>query len=346
MATRVAINGFGRIGRSFFRVAFLNNDIEIVAINDLGDVENLAYLLKYDTAQGKYEHEIKTVTGESPKLLIDGKEIPFLSIKDPTELPWKELDVDIALESTGVFSSYEKSQLHLTAGAKRVVVSAPVKDEPPEGVIGATVLIGVNEDKLKVCDISSNASCTTNAGSPIMQILDEAIGIEKALLNTVHGYTATQSLVDSPNKKDFRKGRAAAQNIIPSTTGAAIATAKAITSLSGKFDGIALRVPVIAGSIVDITFVAKKDTSVEEVNEVLKKASKEDRWKKVFTVTEEDLVSNDIIGSPYASIADLQFTRVVAGNLVKVLSWYDNEMGYTHALVEHVIISGGHIKEK
>ncbi len=344
MAIQVAINGFGRIGRSFFRVAFLNKDIEIVAINDLGDVENLAYLLKYDTAQGKYEHEIEAITGENPKLVVDGKEFPFLSVRDPSELPWKDLDVDIALESTGVFASYEKSRVHLEAGAKRVVISAPVKDEPGEGISGATVLVGVNEEKLKVCDISSNASCTTNAGSPIIQILDENVGIEKALLNTVHGYTATQSLVDSPNKKDFRKGRAAAQNIIPSTTGAAIATAKAITQLEGKFDGIALRVPVIAGSIVDITFVAKKDTSVEEINDILRNASKEERWKKVFAVTEEQLVSNDIIGSPYASIADLQFTRVVSGNLVKVLSWYDNEMGYTHSLVEHVVISGKNLK--
>ncbi len=342
--TRVAINGFGRIGRAFFRVAFERPELEIVAVNDLGDIENLAYLLKYDTAQGKSGLDIRAETGEKPKLVVNGKEVAFLSVRDPAELPWKELDVDIALESTGAFAGYEKSRPHLCSGAKRVVISAPVKDEPPEGIDGATVLLGINEDLLKTCDISSNASCTTNAGSPIMRILQETIGIEKALLNTVHGYTATQSLVDSPNKKDFRKGRAAAQNIIPSSTGAAIATTKAITELEGKFDGVALRVPVIAGSIVDVTFIAKRDTSAEEVNDILRSASQEERWEKVFSVTEEPLVSSDILGNAHASIADLAFTRVADGNLVKVLSWYDNEMGYTHALVEHVIVSGSHIK--
>ena len=210
-------------------------------------------------------------------------------------------------------------------------------------MVGATVLMGINEDKLQNCNISSNASCTTNAGSPLVQILKESVGVEKALLNTIHGYTATQSLVDSPNKKDFRKGRAAAQNIIPSTTGAATATTKAIDGLDGKFDGIAIRVPVIAGSIVDVTFLAGRVTSAAEVNDILKKAALEERWKKIFTVTEEPLVSSDIIGNSYASIADLSFTRVVGGNLVKVLAWYDNEMGYTHSLVEHVVKSGSFI---
>lgn len=341
--TRVAINGFGRIGRSFFRVAEGREEIEIVAINDLGDPQNLAYLLKYDTAQGKSDFNVEAVGGDQPKLIVEGKEVLFLSQKDPTKLPWKDLDIDIALEATGIFSSYEKSQMHLQAGAKRVVVSAPVKDEPPEGITGATVLIGLNEEKLETCDISSNASCTTNAGSPLIQILNSTVGVEKAVLNTVHGYTSTQSLVDLPNKKDFRRGRAAAQNIIPATTGAAIAVTKALPELEGKFDGIALRVPVIAGSIADITFIAKRDTSVEEVNDILRKAAGEEHWKKVFSVTDEPIVSSDILGSPYASIADLSFTRVVGGNLVKVLAWYDNEMGYTHALVEHVIVSGSHI---
>lgn len=338
--TRVAINGFGRIGRAFFKVASKRKEIEIVAINDLGDLENIAYLLKYDSVYGKSDLDIST---KDNILVVNGKEIVFLSEKDPSELPWKDLNVDIVLESTGVFASYKKSKVHLDAGAKRVVVSAPVKDTPPPGVEGATVLIGVNEDKLQTCDISSNASCTTNAGSPIISILNESIGIEKALLNTVHGYTASQSIVDSPNSKDFRKGRAAAVNIIPSTTGAAIATTKAIPELEGVFDGIAIRVPVVTGSIVDITFVAKRETSVEEVNDILKKATGEERWKKIFSVTDEPLVSSDIVGSMYASIVDLGFTRVVGGNLVKVLSWYDNEMGYTYSLVEHVIRSGSHI---
>jgi glyceraldehyde 3-phosphate dehydrogenase len=195
----------------------------------------------------------------------------------------------------------------------------------------------VNEEKLKTCAISSNASCTTNAGSPLLAILDEAIGVEKAVLNTVHGYTASQSIVDGPNKKDWREGRAAAMNIVPSSTGAAIATTKALTQLSGKFDGISIRVPVVAGSIVDITFISKRPTTAEEVNVILKKAARTPRWDKTFAVTEEELVSSDILGNPHASIADLKFTRVIGGNLVKVLGWYDNEMGYTHTLVEHVV---------
>ena len=338
--TRIAINGFGRIGRAFFKLAEKNDQIEVVAINDLGDLENLAYLLKYDSVYGKSDLDIET---KDNTLVVNGRNISFISERDPEKLPWKDMDIDIVLESTGVFASYEQSKVHLKAGAKRVVISAPVKDTPPSGINGATVLIGVNEEKLQTCDISSNASCTTNAGSPIIQILEEEIGIEKALLNTVHGYTATQSLVDGPHKKDFRKGRAAAHNIIPSTTGAAIATTKAITSLEGKFDGIAIRVPVIAGSIVDITFISKRDVTAEEINEILTKASQTDRWNRVFSVTNERIVSQDILGSKCASIADLSFTRVVGGNLVKVLSWYDNEMGYANALVEHVALSASHI---
>jgi len=340
--TRVAINGFGRIGRAFFKIAKNRPEIEIVAINDLGNLENLAYLLRYDTAYGRSNFEVVTKDG---KLVVDGKEVLFLSEREPTQLPWGAMNIDIVLESTGIFTSYEKSKVHLAAGAKRVVVSAPIKDDPEDaGVVGSTVLMGVNEEALKTCQISSNASCTTNAGSPVMQILHEALGIEKALLNTVHGYTATQKIVDSPDQKDFRKGRAAAQNIIPGTTGAAIATTKVIKDLEGKFDGIAMRVPIVVGSIADITFVSKRDTNAQEVNAILKKAAGEERWKKVFTVTEEPLVSSDIIGSPHASIADLAFTRVVGGNLVKVVAWYDNEMGYTHSLVEHVIASGKHLE--
>lgn len=344
--TRVAINGFGRIGRSFFRKAHEREELEIVAINDLGDVENLAYLLKYDSAYGQAPFEV-TAKHDQDKhfLVVNGVEIPVSSIKNPGELPWGELDVDIALESTGVFTGYEKSRPHLEAGAKRVVISAPVKDEPPEGLGGATILMGVNEEALKTADISSNASCTTNASSPMIQILHEAIGVEKALLNTVHGYTASQSLVDSPNAKDFRRGRAAAQNMIPSTTGAAVAVTKVVTDLDGLFDGIAVRVPVIVGSVADITFIAKRDTSVEEVNECLRQAARQERWSKVFSVTDEPVVSSDIVGKPYAAIADLSFTRVVGGNLVKVLSWYDNEEGYVHALVEHVVASGIHLQK-
>ncbi len=340
--TKIAINGFGRIGRAFFKLAKDNAQLDIVAINDLGDIDNIAYLLKYDSVYGESDFDIEVRNGTHQKLILDGKEIQFLSEADPSKIPWKRLGVEVVLEATGRFRTYEESKVHLEAGAKRVVISAPVKDNPPEGIVGATVLMGINDDKLETCDISSNASCTTNAGSPLMQILHENIGIEKAVLNTIHGYTSTQKLIDGPNK-DFRRGRAGAVNMFPTTTGAAIATTKAIPEFEGKFDGIAIRVPIPVGSLVDITFITEKNTSVEEVNDVLKKASGEERWKNIFTITEEPLVSTDIIGKRYASIADLSFTRVVDGNLVKVLSWYDNEYGYTQTLVDHVIKTGSHL---
>jgi glyceraldehyde 3-phosphate dehydrogenase len=343
MAIKVAINGFGRIGRAFFKVATERMEVDIVAVNDLGDVDNLAYLLKYDTVYGRSGLDVKTEKGDENYLIVNGKKVRFLSEKDPNNLPWGEMGIDIVVESTGLFTSYDKASAHLKAGAKRVVVSAPVKGESVDGVKGETVLIGINEDKLKDVDISSNASCTTNAASPLMQILDESIGVEKALLSTVHGYTASQAIVDGPAKKDWKEGRAGAQNIVPTSTGAAIAVALALPQLTDKFDGISMRVPVPAGSIADITFIAKRNTSVEEINNILKKASLDDRWSKVFSTTDEPLVSSDIVGSKYASIADLGLTRVVDGNLVKVCAWYDNEMGYTHALVEHVIISGENI---
>jgi len=338
--SNIAINGFGRIGRAFFKLAMERDELDIVAINDLGDPENLAYLLRYDSVYGPSGYDVEVKEGA---LVVNGKEIPLLSEKDPSKLPWKKLKVDVALESTGFFASYEKSQMHLQAGAKRVVVSAPVKDAPPSGITGATVLMGVNEERLQTCDISSNASCTTNAGSPLMAILDEKIGVEKAILNTIHGYTTSQNLVDGPNKK-MRRGRAAAINIVPSSTGAALATAQAHTQLEGKFDGIAIRVPVPAGSIVDVTFLAKRDVTVEEVNDILVEAAHEERWKDIFTVTNDPIVSSDILGSPFASIADLDMTRVVDGNLIKVCAWYDNEMGYTNTLVQHVIKTASHAK--
>ncbi len=333
--TRVAINGFGRIGRCFFRAAMkteAGKSFEIVALNDLGTLPNLAYLLKYDTVYGrapfKIEHDEKS-------LIVDGKPIVFVQEKELTKLPWKAMNVDIVVESTGVFTDPAKARGHIEAGAKRVVITAPAKGEGAE-----TVLIGANEEKLKACDISSNASCTTNAASPLIGILDEAIGIERAILSTTHGYTASQALVDAPKEKDWREGRAAAQNIVPTSTGAAKATALAYPQMKGKFDGIAVRVPVAAGSIVDVTFVSKKPTSMEEVNAALKAAAKGERWKRVFAVTEEPLVSSDILGEPYGAIADLTMTRVVDGTLVKVLAWYDNEMGYAYTLVEHVVEVG------
>ncbi len=340
MAYKVAINGFGRIGRAFLKVAWDNPSLEIVAVNDLGSIESLAYLLRHDTVYRDWTHKVDIKAGA---LVIDGKVVQFISEKDGTKLPWRDLGVDIVVESTGLFTSYEKAKFHLDAGAKKVVISAPSKDEPG-GPQSETILMSINEDKFGTCDITSNASCTTNAASPLIAILDEALGIEKAILNTVHGYTASQSLVDGPSKKDLREGRAAAQNIVPSSTGAAIAVTKAFPSLAGLFDGISIRVPVPAGSIVDVTFIAKRATTAEEVNNILKKAAADPRWANIFAVTEEPLVSSDILGKPQASIADLEMTRVVGGNLVKVLAWYDNEMGYTHTLVEHVVKTGQTIK--
>jgi glyceraldehyde 3-phosphate dehydrogenase len=332
---RIGINGFGRIGRAFLRASWGDPAVEIVAINDLGDVNNLAYLLKYDSVYRTFPQDIKVENGQ---LIVGGKNIHFVSEKDPSKLPWGSLNVDVAVESTGIFDSYEKASAHLTAGAKHVVISAPVKDESPNG---ATILVGVNEEKLSTCQVSSNASCTTNSASPIIAILDEKIGIEKALLNTTHSYTATQSIVDSPVKgADYRRGRAAALNMSPSSTGAAIAVTKAYPQLTDKFDGIAVRVPTPAGSIADITFIAKRDTTVEEVNAILEAAAKEERWQGIFAATREQLVSSDIIGDPHGSTADLSLTRVVGGNLVKVMAWYDNEMGYAHTLVRHVKKAG------
>lgn len=335
--TKIAINGFGRIGRLFFRLAYDTEGIEIAAVNDLGDAETLAYLLERDTVYGRYGEKVEV---KKENLVVGGKEIKCLREKDPSKLPWKKLGIDVVVEATGVFTDYEEAKAHIKAGARKVVVTAP--SDGREGVDGTTVLMGVNEESFGKCDISSNGSCTTNAAAPLIKILDEKLGIEKAVLNTVHGYTASQNLVDGPTSSSkARRGRAAAQNIVPSSTGAAKAVSKAIPKMEGKFDGIALRVPVIVGSVADITFVSKKDTSVEEVNEILKKAAKDPRWEGIFTVTEEPIVSSDIIGEPYGAIADLSFTRVVGGNLVKVLSWYDNEFGYAATLLKHVKRTAG-----
>ncbi len=341
---RVAINGAGRIGRAFFKLSRSSPEIEVVAMNDLGDIENIAYLLKYDTAYGASQLNIG-IRDDKKALIVDGKEIAFLSEKDPSQLPWGSMAVDVVIESTGVFATYEKAKVHIAAGAKRVVITAPVKDAPADDT-QSTILMGINCDLLKEgkLTITSNASCTTNAGAPLIQILNEKIGIEKAILNTVHGYTASQSIVDGPNKKDWKEGRAAAQNIVPTTTGAAIAVTKVIKELENKFDGISMRVPIVAGSIVDVTFIAKRDTTVEEVNNILKEASQSEHWSGIFAVTEDPIVSSDIIGSLYGSIADLGLTRVIGGNLVKVCAWYDNEMGYTATLIKHVQKMGQYIK--
>ncbi len=332
---RVAINGFGRIGRLFFKAAFELPNIEIVALNDLGDVENLAYLLKYDTVYGRFDKEIKADLPNG-KLIVAGKEIHFLQVKDPTQLPWKDLNIDIVVESTGLFDEYEKAKVHLAAGAKRVVITAPAKDA--DGAAGQTVLVGVNEEHLKTCSISSNGSCTTNSASPVIQVLSENPGIIKASLSTVHAYTATQALVDGPIRggHDYRKGRAAAMNTVPETTGAAISVARAIPELKGKFDGLSFRLPNITGSISDITFIAKRPTTVEEIAQILTDAANSERWKGILQVTRDQLVSSDIIGQPFGATVPLDLIKVIDGDMVKVLSWYDNEAGYVSTLVKHV----------
>lgn len=330
--TTIAINGFGRIGRLFFKAALRERSFSVKAINDLGDVENLAYLLRYDTAYGRSDEDVKVKNGE---LIVGKTHVPFLQEKDPTLLPWKKLGIDIVVESTGVFESFEKAAVHIAAGAKRVVLTAPAKDA--DTATARTVLTGINDTDMRGATITSNGSCTTNAAAPVMQVLSKDLGIEKAILSTVHALTTTQSIVDGPVRgTDYRRGRAAGQNIVPSSTGAARTVAKVIPDLSGKFDGIALRVPVVTGSIADITFIAKRRTTKEEVNTILRNAAATSRWKGILSVSDEQLVSSDIVGEPYGAIVDLASTTVVDGTLVKVLAWYDNEAGYVSTLVRHV----------
>jgi len=331
---RVAINGFGRIGRLFFRQAKEEAFIEIVAVNDLGDLENGAYLWKYDSVNRRYPAEVG-VDPEKKELIVNGQAIKFLQERDPAKLPWKDLGIDVVVESTGVFESYESARAHLLAGAGRVIITAPAKDE--DGVGNKTVLVGINDGELHSCQLISNGSCTTNAASPVIAVMAENPGISKAILNTVHAYTATQNLVDGPAKgADMRRGRAAAENIVPSTTGAAIAVTRALPELEGKFDGVALRVPVLAGSIADITFLAKRKTSPEEINDIFRQAAASPRWQGILAVADDQLVSSDIVGEPFASIVDLRFTKVIDGDLVKVFAWYDNELGYTTTLVKQL----------
>ncbi|TSC70301.1 MAG: glyceraldehyde 3-phosphate dehydrogenase [Parcubacteria group bacterium Gr01-1014_70] len=334
---KIAINGFGRIGRSFFRAVFVaapfealakDGEFDIVAVNDLTDTKTLAYLLKYDSVYGRYAKEVKAEDGT---LSVDGKQVQVLAEKEPARLPWKEMGIDIVVESTGFFTDGKKAKAHVDAGAKRVVITAPAKGGVP------TLLVGVNDDGFEHAgEITCNASCTTNSVAPVMRILMDSFGIEKAGMVTVHGYTATQKLVDGPDAKDMRRGRAAAINIVPSTTGAAEAVIQAIPELTGKFDAVAMRVPTIAGSISAITALLGRSASKQEVNDVFEKAARDSRWSKILSVTQDPIVSTDILGQPYGAIIDLALTKVVDGNLVKVFSWYDNEAGYTATLVEHV----------
>lgn len=332
---RVAINGLGRIGRAFIKVAIDRPGVEIVAVNDLADPSDLVYLLRYDSVYGRYPSTVTYDGTRGPALVIGNHRVQFVSQRDPVTLPWRDLDVDIVVESTGAFPTYGKARAHIQAGARRVILTAPAKDE--DTADARTVLVGVNTDALRVSVLSSNGSCTTNSASPVMQVLSDAIGIRKAFLNTVHGYTASQSLVDSSARgHDVRRGRAAAANIVPSTTGAAIAVARAIPSLRGRFDGIATRVPVLAGSMSAMVFVSARPTSVDEINHCLESAATLSRWARVLAVTREPVVSSDIIRDPHAAIVDLSLTKVVDGDLCAVYSWYDNEFGYANALLAHV----------
>jgi glyceraldehyde 3-phosphate dehydrogenase len=332
MPTRIAINGFGRIGRAALKIAAAHSDAEIVAINDLGDIENLAYLLRFDSVYGRYSGEVAV---DGMDLVVNGKHIRVLQEKEPEKLPWKDMNIDVVIESTGFFTEEEGARKHLTAGAKHVVISAPTKSD---GV--PTVVMGVNDDKLAGTEVVSNASCTTNCASPVMSVLHTVFGVEKALLTTAHAYTATQSLVDGPAKGDFRRGRAGAINVVPSSTGAAIAATLTIPELKDKFDGISLRIPVPVVSISDITCVLSKDVTVEEVNDAFKKAVDNPMYQGVLAVSETEAVSSDFIGDPHSAIVDLPLTRVVGGNLVKVMAWYDNEWGYSNRLVEQVLELG------
>ena len=326
MSKKIAINGFGRIGRNAFKLAFERDDIEVVAINDLTDTKTLSHLLKHDSTYGTYHYD---VSYDENSIFVDGKQIRVLAEKDPALLPWGEFGVDVVIEATGLFVQPDKARAHINAGAKKVVISAPAKGEGAKFIV-----LGVNEHELtREDDIISNASCTTNCIAPVMAILEREFGIEKSLMTTVHSYTASQRILDAP-AKDFREARSAAENIVPTTTGAAIATAKVIPSLVGKFDGLSVRVPTAVVSLSDITAVLKRNTTKEEINEVFKRAAADPFYQGILTVTEEPLVSTDFKGNSHSTIVDLELTNVVGGNLVKVVAWYDNEWGYSNRLVE------------
>ncbi len=332
MKSKVAINGFGRIGRNAFKIAFARDDVEIVAINDLTDTKTLAYLLKHDSNYGTYDKE---VSHDEQNIIVDGKKIRVTAEKDPSMLPWKDMDVDVVIESTGRFTDKEGASAHIKAGAKRVVISGPTKSDGVD-----TIVLGANDDKLEgATEVISNASCTTNSLGAVMAILESEFGVEKAMLTTVHADTASQTLTDAPTK-DVREGRAASQNIVPTTTGAASAVALALPQLKDKFDGLSIRVPIPVVSISDVTALLKRNTTVEEINDAFKKAAKEPFYQGILAVSEEPLVSADYIGNSHSGTVDLLLTKVVGGNLAKVMVWYDNEWGYSNRLVEVVADTG------
>lgn len=338
MKTRVAINGFGRIGRNAFKVAFERSDLEIVAINDLTDTKTLAHLLKHDSNFGEYHHDVKF---DEHGITVDKQHIKVTAERDPAMLPWKENHIDVVIESTGFFVDPAKAKAHIEAGAKKVVISAPAKGEG-----ATTVVLGVNEDKLEDAgEIISNASCTTNCITPVMAVLESEFGIERAMMTTVHSYTASQALQDAPSK-DLREGRNAAENIVPTTTGASIAAGLALPALQGIFGGMSVRVPTPVVSLSDFVILTKKDVTVADVNAAFKKAAKSAYYQGILDVTEEELVSRDFIGNSHSAIVDLNLTSVLGGNMLKVVAWYDNEWGYSNRLVENVADIGRMLHKK
>lgn len=325
---RVGINGFGRIGRNAFKIAFERSDIEIVAVNDIADAKTLAYLLRHDSNYGNYKHEITYSDGE---ITIADKHIKVLSESNPVNLPWGEMSVDLVIESTGFFTKVEDAQMHIQAGAKRVIISGPSQSKEVD-----TIVLGANEDDVEgSTQVISNASCTTNSLGALMAILDSEFGVIKSMVTTIHSYTSSQSLIDSP-AKDLRDGRNAADNIVPSSAGAAAAVIKTLPQLEGKFDGLSVRVPTSVVSLSDLTVLLGRETTVEEINDALSRASKEPYYQGIFGVSNEPLVSRDYVGNSYSGVADLLLTKVVGGNMAKIMVWYDNEWGYSNRLVELV----------
>lgn len=323
----VAINGFGRIGRATFKALLEKKNINIVAVNDLTDLSTLVHLLKYDSAYGKYSKKVKR---SSHHIYVDGKKVKILAEKDPANLPWKDLNIDVVMECTGIFRTKEEAGKHLEAGAKKVIISAPAKGEDEV----KTIVLGVNEDKIKKSDkVISMASCTTNCLAPATDVIKRNFGIQKAIMTTIHSYTSTQNIVDGPHK-DLRRGRTAAVNLVPTTTGAAIATTKTIPELKDKFDGMAVRTPTPVGSMCDVVFLTKKNVSEEEVNKAFTKASKTAKLRNILKVNNEPIVLSDIVGDPASSIVDLPLTKVVDKNMVKVITWYDNEWGYSNRMAD------------
>lgn len=329
---KVAINGFGRIGRNALKILLERHDVQVVGVNDITDAKTLAHLLKHDSTYGTYD---KRVSATENSLIINTREVPVFAEKDPANLPWKKLGVDVVIESTGFFTNPEDARAHITAGAKKVVISAPAKGEGAK-----TIVLGVNEDALEVDDeIISNASCTTNCIAPVMKVLEDEFGIEKAMMTTVHSYTGSQRILDAP-AKDLREARSAAENIVPTTTGASKAAALTIPSLQGKFNGLSVRVPTPVVSLSDITAIIKTETTKEDLVALFKRAANEPYYEGIIGVTEEELVSSDFIGDPHSCIVDLPLIDVVGGNMIKVVAWYDNEWGYSNRLVELAIDFG------